>query len=743
MISQSDALTSSRDRPLRMRMRADLDFSRQTYQGRVYWVVRDPLTLSYYRFEEEEYRVLSWLDGTISPTEIQQRFGKQFAPQQLPLAELQQLLSRLHKSQLLVSDMEGQAAELCERGARRQSRTRWSNWTNVLCIRFPGVNPDRLLGWLSQYMGWFFSLPTMLASFFLILAALTLITVQFDAFAQRLPAFEDFFAARNWLLLATVLAGTKVLHELGHGLACKRFGGQCHELGFMLLVLTPCLYCNVSDSWMLPSKWRRAAIGAAGMYVELTIAAICTFVWWFSEVGMLHYLCLNIMFVCSVSTIVFNANPLLRYDGYFILADLVEIPNLRQKSSAIVQRKLTHWFLGIRPAPDPFLPKRRQAFFAAYSIGAIFYRWIVVVSILWFLYEVFEPYGLRVIGQMLVMLVLYGTIVGPLKKMIQFSIAPGRVRQMRKLRLVATGGLVVAFLAGVMLVPLPFYVPCPFVLRYHETATVYVDVPGTLEQLHVRAGQHVKRGQVLASLSNIEIELAVAQLEGERKQLAARLESLQMRSHSDEAALLEMAEVREALATLDQRVARRRADLQRLVIRAPRDGVLVAAPAISPPPQPDRLPAWTGHPLDSANRGAYLTEGVQFCQVAEPGKWEATLAIHEDVIQHVQPGQPVDLFPRQVRGMEFSGKVAQISKTDMNVTPAAFSVDAAHGAQTAKSSVDLTTLQFATYQASLPVDAGQTMLIAGGTGRARLHAGQRSLGIRMWDYFARTFHLRL
>mgnify|MGYP000497118404 CR=1 FL=1 len=117
------------------------------------------------------------------------------------------------------------------------------------------------------------------------LSALGLVIVEWDVFRSRLPAFHEFFGPGNWLLLGLVLAVTKVLHEFGHGLSCKHYGGECHEMGFMLLVLTPCLYCNVSDSWMLPSKWRRAAIGAAGMYVEIVLASIATFVWWFSAPG--------------------------------------------------------------------------------------------------------------------------------------------------------------------------------------------------------------------------------------------------------------------------------------------------------------------------------------------------------------------------------------------------------------------------------------------------------------------------
>ena len=159
------------------------------------------------------------------------------------------------------------------------------------------------------------------------------VAVQFQAVRARLPEFHAFFCLDNlvWFLLA--IAVSKALHELGHGLVCKHFGGECHELGLMLLVFTPCLYVNVSDAWLLPNKWHRIAISAAGMAVEVLLAAVCTFIWWFSEPGMLNYLCLNVMFISSVSTLVFNANPLLRYDGYYILSDLMEVPNLRQKAS--------------------------------------------------------------------------------------------------------------------------------------------------------------------------------------------------------------------------------------------------------------------------------------------------------------------------------------------------------------------------------------------------------------------------
>src|SRR5690606_32747297 len=200
-----------------------------------------------------------------------------------------------------------------------------------------------------------------------------------------------------------------------------------HEMGVMILVLPPCLYCNVSDSWMLPNKWHRVAIGAAGIYVEIFIASLCTFIWWFSEPGMLNHLALSTMFVCSVSTILFNGNPLLRYDGYYILSDIIEIPNLRQKASDILARKMGHWCLGIEPPDDPFLPQRNQGFFALYSVAAAVYRWIVTFSILWFLYKIWEPYRLEVIGQMIGLAALYTLAVQPLWKVGKFFYVPGRV----------------------------------------------------------------------------------------------------------------------------------------------------------------------------------------------------------------------------------------------------------------------------------------------------------------------------
>jgi putative peptide zinc metalloprotease protein len=709
--------------------------------GRSYWLVKDPLTLSFYRFEEEEYSILQSLDGRRSLSEIQRHFEDQYAPQRLTLAELQSLVGRLHRQSLVTSDAAEQGTQLLERGCGRRSAKRLAAWTNILCIRFPGVNPDCFLHWLHGRAGWLFSPSGAVMALTLICSALLLIAVHFDLFLARLPSFHSFFGGTNWLLLALVLAGTKVLHELGHGLACKQFGGECHEMGLMLLVLTPCLYCDVSDSWMVPSKWQRAAIGAAGMYVELILASICTFLWWFSEPGLVHYLSLDIMFVCSISTLLFNANPLLRYDGYFILSDLVEIPNLRQKATVVLQHWLGRWFLGISPADDPFLPQRRRWLFAAYAVAAEAYRWIVVFSILWFLYKVFEPYGLQILGQLLVLFALYGLLVAPAWRLARFLGAPGRIGQVKSIRLVVWlilgSGLICVALAG----PVPYHVVTDFHLQPRNATTVYVNVAGTLVTLHVQPGDRVRAGQTLLELRNEAIEMALVQLTGRRDQLAAHLAALKLQAYDRESALLEMTEVTQAIATLNESIERRQEEMQRLTIRAPRDGIVFPMPSRVASEDAETLPLWSGHPLQQENLSAWLAEGVAVCQIGDPQQLEAVLAVDETTSQPVRSNQPVRLFPDQLRGKCLEGRIAQVSQTDQRVTPASFVSDrrseSASREEPAKHSYSNT------YQASVPIDLTEPGLLSGGTGRAKVRCGSRTVAARLWDALCHTFHFEL
>src|SRR5207247_2206343 len=190
------------------------------------------------------------------------------------------------------------------------------------------------------YWGWFFSLWFFAVALSVMFAAILLVTTHFETFRDKLPSYHEFFSFSTVFYLWISLGVVKVIHEFGHGLSCKKFGGEVHEMGLLFLVFSPCMYCNVSDSWMIPSKWKRIVISSAGIYVELLIAALATFVWWNTpNQPFVNNLSLSLMIVCSVSTVVFNANPLMRYDGYYVLADWIEIPNLRERSNRYITNR--------------------------------------------------------------------------------------------------------------------------------------------------------------------------------------------------------------------------------------------------------------------------------------------------------------------------------------------------------------------------------------------------------------------
>ena len=754
----ADSLLSSSARKISIRKRPDLSARRQRYHGRIYWVVKEPVGLNYFRFQEEEYAILQMLDGDVSLDEIKDAFEEQFPPQKITLEELGQFLGMLHRSGLVVAAVPGQGRQLVKRRRERRRKEILAALGNILCIRFKGIDPERLLKRMHDYVGWFFKPLTVFLCLLFALSALMLVLVEFDTFRAKLPEFHQFFNPYNAFWLAVTLAGTKVLHEFGHGLTCNHFGGECHELGVMVLVLTPCLYCNVSDSWMLPNKWHRAAIGAAGMWVELVLASVCTYIWWFSHPGLLNNLCLNVMFISSVSTLMFNANPLLRYDGYYILSDITEIPNLRQKATTILGRKMSEWFLGLESQDDPFLPERNQIFFALYSIAAVIYRWIIMLSILYFLYKIFEPYGLKIIGQMIAMASLWSILGQPLYNVGKFLYVPGRYDKVKKPRLYATIAGLVAIAAALFLLPLPYHVISPLEVEARDAASIYVTVPGTLREVLVRSGDTVQKDQPLAQLSNVELELKIAELKDKCDFYAKHLESLDrqkiveaQRQQSPSRQMDPTGETRpteEALKSAKEQLEEKRRDYEKLQLVALRAGTVMPPHAKQKREDPDgQLPSWSGSPLEPENLGAFLPISTLFCQIGEPQQMEAILVIDQSDIEMVRPNQKVDVKLDELPGRIFTGRITEIAPEALRVAPNALSnkykgelatkTDPTNGVEHPIST---------SYQARVPLDEPKDLLPLlrlGLTGQAKIYADPQTCAARLWRFIGRTFNFKL
>lgn len=747
MATLADSLKTSSSRPLRLRKRPDLTTSEQRYQGRPFWVIKEPVGLKYYRFQEEEYAILEMVDGQASLDDIKRKFEQRFAPQKITYSDLQQFIGTLHRNSLVVSSASGQGDQLKRRRDERKRKELMGQLTNVLAIRFKGVDPDRVLNWLHPWTSWMFTRVALVLFCILTISALGLVLIQFDTFRSRLPAFHEFFGPQNWLLLGVILAVTKILHEFGHGLSCKRFGGECHEMGVMLLVLTPCLYCNVSDSWMLPSKWKRAAIGAAGMYVEVTLASIATFIWWYSEPGLLNHVALQIMFICSVSTVIFNGNPLLRYDGYYILSDIAEIPNLRQKSTSILNRLLAQWCLGMEMPEEPFLPQRNRIFFALYTVAAAIYRWVVLISILYFLYKVFEPYGLKVIGQMIALFSVSSMIIQPLVKLGKFFKIPGRLEQIKWPRFYVTLGVLATLLAGILLIPVPHRISCTFEIRPRDAVSVYIQVPGRLEQVHVKPGQEVAQGAALAELSNVDLHLTIAELTAQENEYKQRLDNLQRQRFVRHVAGEEVPQVQETLEAVREQLENTKTDLARLNLTAPTTGVVFPPPRRGNEGQPPgTLRNWQGTLLERKNLGAVITESEKFCEIGNPHHLEAVLVIDQTDIEFVAHNFKehdvyikLDAFP----GETFAGHIAEISRVDMKAAPRSLTAQAGGSLATRTDASGTPQPLSTSYTASVPLDTPSGQLQVGLRGNALVYTDWQPLGRRIWRYLSHTFHFML
>lgn len=733
-------------------MRPDLTFDHQVYQGVEYLVIKEPLGQKYYQFPPQVYHLLTLLDGEITIDQLQDAYHEKYAPKRITRQELQQLLTRFHQDGLVVSDMAGQGIELLKRGDKNNRMERFQMLSNVLAIRYRGFDPERILNWLNKWTWWIFTKPMVYVVLVLASIALMSVIVNWGAFQAKLPGFDAFFDPKQWYLFVLVLGVTKMFHEFGHGLSCKRLGGECHEIGFMLLVLTPCLYCNVSDSWRLNNKWHRAAIGAAGMYVEIILATIATFVWWFVQPGLVQDICLRVMLVSSISTVLFNGNPLLRFDGYYILSDILEIPNMGQKSTKALTTLLGRNWLGLEIPDDALMPTNRPAAFASYTVAAFCYRWVIMFSILLFLMRWLEPYGLDSLGIGLAMFSMIGIVVMPCYKLYRYMSVPGRMHQVKKKRFFGVLFVIGAIIAALLMVPMPHMMRCDIVVVPESMFPVYVEEPGVLEECFVSPGDEIVEGQELARLRNYQleemlmqaqgtVEIKQAQLRDARAQELKGFNSLQVGSLQ--------AEVTEAISLL----ADLRVRATKLTIKSPISGTVMETPYRHPAQAVDEDALVDQQPFliqryDNVSAGA----GQRFCEVANLDKWRGIVLLSEQQVGFVSSGQEARIRLYARPNETVVAKIASdVGVTDLSINRTKYELLQAQqqDPRVRENRIpdliselvpqyDLNRLH---YYAEIPLEDADRTLKIGLNGKVRIKCPNRSYGKRILWWINQNFRM--
>jgi putative peptide zinc metalloprotease protein len=606
-------------------LRADLVLQRQLFRGNAYFVIKDPLALTYFRLKEEEGFLITLLDGKRTLAETHRLFRERFPNHDLTLEDIAAFTNQMSSAGLLNIN----ARRFVDVARAQQSVPQswlmfWGKMlSGMLFMRFPLFDPSAWLGKLTHairfvWSRWFIGLCLA----FIAWSAFWLI-VNRDAFAQNTV---NFFSPGNLFLIWVTIIIVKTLHEFGHATTCRYFGGEVHEMGVCLICFAPAGYVDASDAWMMRRKAHKLYTTMAGIFTEFVLAGIAAHVWLYLPPGLAKNLAFNAMIVASVNTVFFNANPLMKFDGYYVVSDLLEIPNLRAKAMAYCSYHLQRLLLGYRNlAQERALEDDgNSGVFIAYAVLAYGYMVMIIYSLTQVFAHLLEPYGLRDFGLALGIFVQGSFLMFPIAKVLSDAFVAGRsntVREENVWRRLARWLLPLLALAAIAaMLPSRHRVEQQAVLVAASSDRAGVEIGGIVEQVHVRTGQWIEAGQPLLTLKNSEIETEVRSSELSFEAAKLRLSALQTDGTLRAGALAPSA----ALALESSATGRERAlhAESQLVVRAPAAGFVVT-------PDIARL------------EGLYLNPGFSELRIADLRRFKLLIPLTEAQAELVEPGSRV------------------------------------------------------------------------------------------------------
>ncbi|HEY9107623.1 MAG TPA: hypothetical protein VIN58_13165, partial [Roseateles sp.] len=489
---------------LKPRLRDGLALHPQRARGRVWTVVEDRINGRYHRFDAAAWRLVRLFDGESSVDLIWQRLAAQPGEHLPSQDELLALLGQLHGLDLLDPGTVPDLGEQRDR-EREHARKAWrQRWLNPMALRLPLVDPDRWLEPLVDRLRPWLGRGAWIAWLAWVLPAVALALLHGKELTQNFG--EQLLAFDNLILLALLFPLVKLLHELGHGIACKLHGGEVHDAGVMLLLFLPVPYVEASSSWTFADKRARMLVGAAGMLVELAIAAGAFYLWLALQPGIARALAYNVAVLSSLSTILFNGNPLLRYDGYFVASDALEIPNLAPRAAQYWRYLVDRFVLRRALVRSPAQAPGEAGWFFVYAPLSFGYRLLVSFSI-----AAFVAAQYFAVGAALALWTLATGVGLPLWKALGWLQRVVLKREAGAGPQRAVAASVLALAAGLMLLPLPYRSQGDGVLSLPRDGELRAGQGGFVEMLAVQPGERVEPGTLIARLRDpaIERELAV------------------------------------------------------------------------------------------------------------------------------------------------------------------------------------------------------------------------------------------
>jgi len=583
---------------LKPRLRGHAQIHRHHYRGQLWYVLQDHASNRFHRFSQPAHYVIGLMDGKRTVHEIWEAAMTALGDDAPTQEETIRLLGQLHAADLMQCDIPPDSLELFRRH-RRLRRMEWMRrlWS-PLALRFPLFDPERFLEQTKDAVVPLFGWLGAVLWLAVVIPALVLAGAHWTDLTENLA--DRVLAPQNLVLLWFVYPVVKALHELGHSYAVKRWGGEVHELGIMLLVFMPVPYVDASASSAFREKRRRMVVGAAGILVELFLAAIALYVWLSVESGLVSAIAYNVMLIGGASTLFFNGNPLLRFDGYYIFADAIGVPNLGTRSTRYIGYLFQRYLFGVADAQCPANARGERTWFLVYGIASFVYRMFIMAVIVLFVASKFFA-----VGVVLAIWALTTQIGVPLAKIVSFVLTSPRLRRQRTRAVLTSGAGVAALAAALTLVPVPSWTVAEGVVWLPERAQVRAGTDGFVARLLTAPGSRVRPGDALVQLEDPFLDTRIEVLEAELRALEARYmaESAADRVRADV--------TREEMAAVRADLAHAREDVAALVVRSPAAGRFEVPRARDLPGRFVRQGQQVGFVLDLADPVARVVVGQE------------------------------------------------------------------------------------------------------------------------------------
>ncbi|MFK7959450.1 MAG: hypothetical protein AB8G96_02915 [Phycisphaerales bacterium] len=571
-------------------VREDLTVVRHVFRGEVAYVITDPVTFRSHRLGADEYRAFTAVRTGLTLSEIHRELiAGDVAPADDPDTFYRFILT-LHASGFLslpISDPDG----LHERFQRRRAAGRRSLLAAPLYLKIPLVQPDAMLRRTLPLVGWLFSRPFVVFWALLLATSLVMLALRFD---EAVTSAAGLFRIDSILATWFVLIGLKVVHEFGHAWACRRFGGVVPEMGVVMILMTPCAYVDASASWGFEDARRRMIVNLGGMYFESFIAIPAFLAWGLLEPGSVRDLMMLIAITASVTTIGFNINPLMRFDGYFVLSDLIGVPNLQGRATGEITGLARQFLLGLPHDPAPV---RDRAALVAFGIASTAYKISLLIAISTLLAVRFGAGGLLAAGAYLAF-----SLVGRAIRLARWLLGSPETQPVRR-RAIGLATLVFgAIPAAVCMIPVSLPVTVEGVVDARYRDVVHARQSGTLASIEGAPMHAVAGGDILVVLDNPDLEPAITVAARQVEAAEVRFLAAAAQPSGDGAAERLDREREHAKSLLAERIA----DGADLTVRAADGGRLLRLPASA------ELGRWVeaGEPLAIIGRGPLVVRAL-------------------------------------------------------------------------------------------------------------------------------------